>query len=202
MVVYDLECINSPVPLSEAGIKKYIYSNGWDDYVGMGISVCAWYDYRTDTIDFFTEYDLENKTESVIRFSDIIQSGELISGFNINKYDNNMLRAHGIKINDNQCYDIYAQWLNALGLDPNNWDYKTHGGYKLDAMLSANGLENKNGDGADAPFMWQEGKHKEVIDYCKHDVKVETSLLNCIFEYGGLISPKTGKLVRMMIPSM
>lgn len=202
MIVYDLECINAPVPRRGRELENYIYANGWDDYIGMGISVCAWYDYNTDEIEYFTESDLENNSDSVLKFKEIINSGELIIGFNISKYDNNMLRAHRIKINDNQCYDIYTQWLYALDLDPNNWDYKTHGGYGLDIMLTANGLANKSGDGADAPYMWQDGKKKEVIEYCKNDVKIETTLLNCIFEHGGLINPKTGKLVRMMIPTM
>ena len=113
-----------------------------------------------------------------------------------------MLKAHGIKINDEKCYDIYYQLLYALGLDPLVWDRKTHSGLSLNAILKANNLVIKSGSGADAPYLWQDDKKQEVINYCKNDVMVEKALLDKIFEQGYIINPKNNLSIKMSIPCM
>lgn len=208
MIVYDIECIRPPVPRSGQELGDYLYATGWEDYKGMGIAVCAWYDYMDDQMHYFTEDMIVKMGTDIyvsgagVQLREVIDARELICGFNICKYDNNMLRAHGISIDDSQCYDIQREFIQAIGLDPDRWDNRTHSGYGLDAILKANGLPVKTGHGADAPYMWQDGKRQEVIDYCKDDAHRERLVLEKIFETGGLINPKTGQHVRMAMPSI
>lgn len=208
MIVYDIECIRPPVPRQGQPLGNYLYAQGWEDYKGMGIAVCVWYDYMTDQFYYFTEDDII-KDGNVITykqnaeiFQSTIKQKELVCGFNINKYDNNMLKAHGFNIKDDRCYDIYRHWMQSVGLNPDVWNVKTHSGYSLDAMLSANSFPAKTGNGADAPYMWQDGRKQEVINYCIEDVRRELWLLNKIFETGGLVSPKTKEYVKMAIPCL
>ena len=194
MIIYDLECCNSPVYNKRR--SNYIYAKNWNDYQGMGIAVVSVYNYETDKLLSFYDKDIKKP----IQLQRLIKGSGIVSGFNIKKYDNPMLRAHKIEINDSQCYDILEQLWFASGLT-GNYDYKTHGGYSLDKVLAAN-FEDKQKlmSGADAPFLWQDGYYHKVIEYCESDVMLEKALLDKIFETGGLINPRTGKFVRMAIP--
>jgi hypothetical protein len=200
MLVYDIECVRPPV--AKVKKPKYEYASGWEDYKGMGIAVLAIYDYMSDKknkVLMFTELDFQSSIHMEYLIT-LFTTADLIAGFNIKKYDNNMLRAHGIPIGDESSYDILEQLWFASGLTK-NFDKTTHSGFSLSKVLSVNFPdEGKSMEGKDAPFMWQDGKHKEVIDYCIHDVKLETMLLDKIFAEGGLISPKTKKFVKMPIP--
>jgi hypothetical protein len=194
MLVYDVECINPPIYNNKK--PKYKYANGWDDYKGMGIAVVSIYDYETGKICSYFGDDRIYVEE----LSEIFNKVDIISGFNIKKYDNNMLRAHGIEIDDNKCYDILEQLWFACGLD-NNFNFKTHGGFSLDKVLAVNfEEEQKMMSGKDAPYLWQDGKFDKVIKYCEDDVRLERLLLDKIFENGGLINPKNKKYMRMALP--
>ncbi len=193
MIVYDIECKHSPV--IDKKRPKYTYADGWEDYKGMGVAVVSVYDYMTGKISSYNGKSLKSR-----KFKDIFEKADIISGFNIKKYDNNMLRAIGIKVDDNKCYDILEQLWFACGLN-GEFNRRTHGGFSLDKVLFTNfSGEQKMMNGKNAPFMWQDGKKKEVIDYCEDDVRLETMVLNKIFENGGLKNPKTKKFVRMALP--
>ncbi len=47
---------------------------------------------------------------------------------------------------------------------------------KLDALLTSSGLENKNGEGAAAIALWEDGKRDELEAYCAKDVEVTARL--------------------------
>ncbi len=200
MIVYDTECIRPPIIVNK--LKKYEYASGWDDYKGMGIAVLVVYDYMSNKEDeyyVFVESDFV-LSDRINAIRSLFMGTNLIVGFNNKKYDNNLIRAHGIPIKDENSYDILEQLWFASGLSK-NFDNVTHGGFSMDKVVQVNfDGEHKIMSGKDAPFLWQDGRYKEVIEYCKHDVKLTVMLLNKIFETGGLISPKTKKLVKMPFP--
>ena len=47
---------------------------------------------------------------------------------------------------------------------------------KLDALLQANGLASKTASGVEAITMWQDGRRRELEDYCAADVKLMAEL--------------------------
>ena len=81
MKIIDLECISPPVPRSGKPLEHYTYANGWEDYIGMGISVLCIYDYITDKLSSYTVDELSQKPMQKI-LTKYLNSG-LVVGFNI-----------------------------------------------------------------------------------------------------------------------
>lgn len=198
MKVYDIEIIKPPVPNKKWDSSKYKMANGWNDFVGMGVAVVSVYDYETDKVlSYVCDPGVQNEIQVL---KQVMTQRETIVGFNIIKFDNPLLRAHGVDIQDGVCYDILKQLWFASGLSE-VYNPRTHGGYNLDAVIRANfGDDGKMMSGADAPYLWQDGEHQKVIDYCEDDVRLTTKLMNRIFEKGGLINPRTKLEVKMPMP--
>jgi len=200
MIVYDVETIRPIINKNMKTDPKYQYATGWDDYNGMGISVACFYDYDLGDIITLTKEDFDNPDQRQA-LQTLIDKAGVISGFNIKKFDNNLLLAHGISVPAYKCYDLLENIWFAAGLNPLNYDKRTHGGYSLEKVLAVNFSDvQKTMNGVHAPFMWQDGKHQEVIEYCKNDVMVEKALLDLVFTQGGIIDPKTKKFIKMAIP--
>lgn len=201
MLVYDIEIIRSPK--FDPKKPNYEYAKGWDDHHGMSIACIGIYDYKDDHLTCVDMSWMENPDGADIHENqwvfELFADADLVIGYNNHRFDDPMMRSHGFNINEFKSYDILANIYAAVGLT-GAWDYRTHGGYGLDAVCKANGIEGKSGDGAHAPFDWQDGKKKEVMDYCKNDVQITKDLVDQIFANGGLISPKTGKFVRIAMP--
>ncbi len=196
MLVYDIEIAN-PIRTEKTKIDpKYTYANGWNDFEGMGIAVIGWYNFNTDEYG----HHLGDK-DSLLAFQDMITSIEKFVGFNTIGFDNKLLRAHGINVFDEKSYDILQQIWFAVGLDANKYEPRTHGGFSLGKVSHHNLGRGKTGDGADAPYMWQDGKKDEVIDYCVNgDVKLTKDLLSVIYNTGQLISPKSKRVLQIALP--
>ena len=194
MIVIDLEILNPIIPKNKITKSGYTYASGWDDYLGMGIAVVVVYDYMTDTYVYF-------KNDRLDQLQRVINETDLICGYNNIKFDNEVLRCHNVLIDNNKCYDVLRQIWYSVGLN-GIFDYKTHGGYSLDAVIKTNftGEGKTLESGEFAPYMWQEGKYDQVIEYCKNDVKMTKLLINRIFEFGGIINPKTGEFIKIAIP--
>ena len=94
-------------------------------------------------------------------------AADLIVGYNQLDFDLPLLRkyygrawgqnkyaSHRIK-----CLDIFQRVRGVLGYWP-----------KLEQLLQANGLPGKSGSGAEAIRLWQDGRRKELEEYCAIDV--------------------------------
>ena len=195
MIIYDIEIIKSPK--FDPKRPHYQYANGWDDRLGMGISCIGYYDYRYTEMACY-DYDHGN-TVSREAVKDMFESADLVIGYNNHKFDDPMMEAHGIVIPKHKSYDLLTNIYAAVGLT-GSWDYKTHGGFSLDSVCKANGIAGKSGDGADAPFEWQDGHCDYVMKYCENDVWILKLLIDKVFADGGLINPKTGKFIKIAMP--
>ena len=194
MLLYDVE-IERPVPDDrhrdrEPGIE---YCNGWKDYTGMGVAVaCAWDGHENAYRVFLKDnlYELQN----------LIDRHSRVVGFNNHRFDDPLMRAHGVMIPDEKSYDLLTEILRANGngrFSPN-----ACAGYGLDAVARAN-LERgkgKSGSGDLAPVLWQRGCRGAVIDYCMRDVYLLKSLMDCVIGDGGLICPRSGQFIRVRGP--
>ena len=66
--------------------------------------------------------------------------------------------------------DQIARWAHKLR-DPFEYARRILGEWpKLNAMLTANGIDVKTGDGVEAVAWWQQGKYDQVLEYCAADV--------------------------------
>ena len=201
-LVYDCEIIKM-IPVRGSPIQKLDgleYCGGWEDFENMGISVICTADLDSDNYHIFLHPDsseivsqiwtpLLNAT--IYDFEDFVQSSTMY-GFNSRKFDDNLCQANGINLKTD--FDLLEQVrLSAYGSI--EW-YNCPKGctYKLDALAQANGLGGKTGSGELAPKLWQQGKQKEVIDYCMNDVRLTKELI-LKFKAGKLIDPNTGLIL-------
>ena len=193
MIILDVEIKKAILGRNETPIEGIEYCSGWRDFAGMGISCVCTYDITTHLSRVFLEEDLYT-------FENYI-SGKHTSGFNTRRFDNTLLHHHGVDVEKvgGPHYDILEEIWLALGLNPDKFNPRTHGGWGLDAVCQATLGIAKTGHGALAPVWWQQGKRGKVIDYCLNDVHMEGSLLLHIINNGGLVT-NDKEQVRVKLP--
>ena len=189
-LVYDCEiikCIPSRRDNQDPGLE---YCKGWRDYDNMGISVIG-------AIDIDTHRPFIFMPDNLSEFQDLVDSYDLLCGFNNLSFDNPLLAAHGIKVPTEKSYDLLVEIWKAAGL-PGHFAGRKSGGYNLDAVIKANTeFGGKTGPGGDAPIDWQRKRYGKVANYCLDDVFFTGHLINTVDLVGSLIDPKTGKLLHM-----
>lgn len=198
VVVFDIE-IKNLIPDRDGRIEinpktgqPYQYCNGWHDHAGMGIAVLAAWDCLENVASFYDESNLSE-------FAKLIEQRELVTGFNIVKFDNRVLAAHGIEIPSYKVFDPYRETLIAKGFDPDDESRRPPGGRKLDDFALVNFGIRKLENGADAPKLYQQGEFLRVLNYCHHDTMLELR----VFERARrnqLIDPLTREVVRLNVP--
>lgn len=186
------------IAVFDAEIKKRIEecSRGWQSHDEMGVSVLVIFDYASMR---YRVFDDRNAAEAVA----ILSTYDLVVGFNTVGFDWKLLKAtwpgmfKDLKINNipdgavvqadgriSRDFDIlYEIWLS-LGLDPHNFNPKTHGGYKLDDVAWETIRMRKTANGALAPIMFQEGRYADLVDYCIEDVRIEKTLFEFVAKHG------------------
>ena len=196
MIIFDIE-IKKAIPIrGEERIEGIEYCRGWSDYEGMGISMIGCYDYWTNRYRVFFKDNFKE-------FMALMASRSLIIGFNSCRFDNMLLKAHGLAHEDlwEHTYDILREIWVSERLDPDKFSPKTHGGLGLDVVARANDLSGKTGNGAMAPVWFQRGEYGKVADYCLQDIKLTKGLLDLIMARGYLINPKDGYQMHIRRPS-
>jgi hypothetical protein len=163
IVVFDLETKNEIDP------KKGI---GWTSYDKMGISVGVLFCFRTMDYQVYMDDNLE---ELAAR----INEADLISGFNINRFDIPLLRAC-VKTQIAEklpLYDLLVESKLAAGAGA------APRGMKLDDHLEHTFGEAhmKTAHGAEAPIYYQQGKIGRLVSYCIADVKREAKLFRHVW---------------------
>jgi hypothetical protein len=197
-IVYDIEirrCIpdtRNPAAASEINPvtgSPYEFCDGWTDYKGMKIGVlCAW--------DCVTNRPLVYDESNIEEFQNLIQQRQIVTGFNIHKFDNNICAAYGLEIEKWKVFDLYREALIACGVDP---DKPTRGGRNLNEFARVNLGTKKREDGADAPKMFQRGEMPRLYTYCLDDVMIERALFERA-RRGKLIDPVTGNVLKLNVP--
>lgn len=189
-LVYDCEIIKAIPSSKETPVAGIEYCGGWRDFANMGISVIGAYDYATGRYRIFL-------SDNFAEFQALARERTPVA-FNGHAFDDQLVRANGIEIDGT--YDLLVEIWAGAGLGP-SFDFKTHGGYGLDAVCEANFGWRKSGNGALAPILWQRGQHGEVIDYCLNDVAMEARLLDHVLAYGWIVSPKDGRKLTVRRPA-
>lgn len=182
MIIYDCEIIKAIQGRNEERLTGIEYCEGWRDFLGMGISVIGVYDYATGRYRVFC-------ADNFNEFQELVDTTDIVIGFNSLGFDNPLCRANGLNIPDEKSYDLLAEVWHGAGLS-RTFNFKTHGGFGLDACAQANLGLSKSGNGASAPIDWQRGKIGVVIDYCLNDIFLTKSLVDLVIKDGFLINPK------------
>lgn len=199
-LIYDIEIVKAIPERSGTRDLDIEYCAGWQDHANMGISVCGGFETETNRYRVFC-------TDNLHEFALAVERADVLVGFNNIAFDNAVIRAAWqpvVKLPKNweaKSYDLLREiWLGA-GLAP-EFNYKTHGGYGLDAVCEKNFGTKKSGDGALAPKMWQRGMIGNVIDYCLNDITLTKQLFDRVLMNGVIISPKDGKTISIRHPEI
>lgn len=194
---YDIEikrCIpdarnGSTAEINPATGQPYEFCGGWEDYAGMGIGVLACFDCETNLPAVYDESNLDE-------FAVLVKQRQLVTGFNIAKFDHRILQTLGIEIPTWQTFDVEREARIALGLP---LDGKTPGGRTLNDFARVNLGTAKTANGADAPKMYQRGEMMRLINYCLSDVMIERRLFERA-RRGQLIDPVTRQVLQLNVP--
>lgn len=192
MIIYDIEIVKGILGKKEQPLPDIQYCAGWDDHANMGISTICAYDYAEDRYRVFCKDNFES-------FQDLVDSTDIVAGFNSIAFDNRVCAAHGIVVRDDKSYDLLVEIWKAHGLDA-KFKYPSYIGYSLDAMAVANLGRQKTGHGALAPVQWQRGEIGSVFDYCLTDVWLTKKLIDLVIKQGELISPVKNYYVKVQPP--
>lgn len=130
----------------------------------MGMSVGVTYSTLKGEYRIFNEKRVDELVDQLVR-------ADLVVGFNVLRFDYEVLMAYTVLDLPHQCrtLDILVDVEAKLGHR-----------LKLDSIANTTLGVGKTGDGLDAVRWWREGKLLEIAEYCCFDVKV-TKLL---YEYG------------------
>ena len=190
--IYDIEIVKAIPERNGENDLDVEYCAGWQDHANMGISVCGGFEYDSGRYRVFC-------TDNLHQFADAVERADIIVGFNNIPFDNAVIRATWqplVKLPENweaKSYDLLREIWVAAGLGP-EFNFKTHGGFGLDAMCEKNFGTKKSGNGALAPKMWQRGQIGNVIDYCLNDVALTKQLFDKVLADGTLQNPNGGVL--------
>lgn len=169
------------------------YCESFDDFENMGLATVGTYDFSQCREHIFWD-------DTYTHLQEQINQAELIVGFNNIPFDTHLLAANGIVIPFEKQYDLLLDlWTSqGFGMDYNS---KTHRGFNLNAMVSANsdGLLGKNDNGALAPFYFQTGKNGLLSRYQMGDTYITAYLFNKAVENGGRLQhPKTKEWIELI----
>ena len=140
---------------------------GWDNIRGFGLSIAVSWDKGHGFRDW-SESKVQELIKELAQFDTII-------GFNLLKFDYEVLSGYADDVHmllDGKTFDIFIDVKDRLPHDV-KWP-------SLEEISSPTlGIE-KLGTGYEAVSWFQEGKIKEVINYCRQDVELTRE----IYEYG------------------
>ena len=190
-LIYDIEIVRAIPNRDGSRIDGIEYCGGWHDHASMGISVIGAYDYDTDRYRVFCR---DNFMEFVALSC---QPDRLMVGFNNIAFDDKVIVLNMPVSTSAPRYDLLVETWAAVGLGP-TFDYKTHGGYGLDALCELNFGTKKTGNGALAPVAWQQGKIGDVIDYCLNDVRLTKQLFERAIAGEAIKTPKGGSALTFL----
>lgn len=194
ILIYDCEIEKCIPDVKKVNLGHLDYCAGWEDYENMGISVIGTRLLSNKNISMVfvdtTIEDIDCIQAPIHTMQSIISTCNATVGFNNQHFDDKLLKANSINIPENIInYDILAEIWEAAGLG-RTFVYPTHVGFSLEAICKANNLGEKSGSGELAPELWQNGKKKEVVEYCMHDIELTEKLFNLIQETGEIIDPR------------
>lgn len=175
-LLFDCE-IEKLIPnKNEDPIDGIEYCNGWTDYFGMGISIISCFDYKTNLPRLFSKDNFE-------QFIMLLASADSIVGFNSERFDMNLLAAHGVIVPAEKHYDLYLEIKAAAGA---NHFAK---GYNMENTCQVNLGYGKTSDPVMIPREWQRGNFGRCFDYALRDIMMLKGLMDMVLAGTPLLDP-------------
>ncbi|MDB9822179.1 DEAD/DEAH box helicase [Deltaproteobacteria bacterium] len=157
---------------------------GWGNTHLMKVSVAVIYDSFEESFFSFTE-------DMVSDLVTYLKRADLIVGFNIKKFDYDVLSAYtGSNLSELPTFDILEDIHNRLGFR-----------LGLDHLAKETLGHGKSADGIQAVEWFRHGEMKKLTDYCRQDVIATRDLFLYGLENGNLIyrTKRDGNRVRLLV---
>lgn len=156
---------------------------GWNHADAMGVSCIVLYDSRKNKYVEFLEKDILDFVEQLSLF-------DLVIGFNIKRFDYQVLRGYSD-------FDFKKlPTLDLLEVIHQRLGYRL----SLNHLAQVNLGSTKSADGLQALRWWKQGKIREIVEYCKKDVKITKDIFVLGQKNGFLLfKNKAGKIVRIPV---
>lgn len=207
LVVYDVEIAN----------EVRHTPGGWDNPFGMGFASAVVYSYGDERYHFFLH---ERDRERLLGFL----YGKIAVSFNGVRFDSRNLLGNdrvvvpqpdlGVRIASFEGdtgwleYDIMLMYV----MSRFQWDFQKAQeelgkSYLHDGSFSLNGLargtlgDQKSGEGAHAPILYQQERYAELLEYNLHDVELTKRLFDYILD-GVVLTDGKGRLVNVPAPKL
>lgn len=163
--VYDLEIINAIPQKGVVNLPGIKYCRHWGDHANMGISViCAARPSGDEMLTFICDpYVKLPQYGTLMDFYRLVAEADFLVSYGGHNFDSKVLSARGVHVRLSHHLDLLREVKKAI----NNQAPK---GWKLSDATQRIGYQAKDFDGAQAPILWQQGRHQEVIEYCQTDV--------------------------------
>tara|TARA_R110002096_G_scaffold298977_1_gene493439 strand:- start:2890 stop:3522 length:633 start_codon:yes stop_codon:yes gene_type:complete len=184
-IMYDCEIYRAIYMHGEFRDPKLQYCGGWTDYEGMGVSVITAYDFVMSEWGVYMSDNLKD-------FKTLINSRNIVMGFNSKRFDDNLIRANGIPLDPDKGYDLWKQIVDTQLPGQRK-------GFRLSDMLEANDIPAKTDMGSDAPRQAQQGEWGRLISYGINDSLKQVQLLRKAIN-GTMKNPKNGEYMTIKLP--
>ncbi len=174
---------------------------GWDATDRLGIGVACLFEHQTQRMRIYGPDDVELLRARLLK-------ADRISGFNTWRFDLPLIWGFSRQTWDAACQkepgagleaigvcstlrpksdDLLRRIWQALNLNPDKFEPRTHGGWGLDAVAGATLGVGKIGHGAMAPKWFQLGQIQKVANYCCDDVALERDLVEFVEKHGYIL---------------
>ncbi len=156
---------------------------GWANSHKMGVSCAVLFDSESGELKTYLEDGIKQLIQDLTKF-------DLIVGFNIQKFDYNVLRGYvDFNFRSLPTLDMLTEVHKRLG-------YRL----SLDHLASITLDFNKQGNGLLALKWWKNGEMDKIISYCQEDVNITRELYLFGRKHGYLLfKNKAGNLVRLPV---
>lgn len=179
------------------------HPGGWDDKAKFGVSCAGLYDLEDKRLKLYWGDSSEEMTE----LGERLHRADYVAGFNHVSFDLAVLAGHLssklLPVPQVRCnIDLMQIIFDAIkasnrGRARHNWIPIK--GNKLDALLKANGLLTKSGDGANAPQLYKQGRFGKLLSYQADDIRCEFILLRFL-AVNGWIELACGSRIGVNLP--
>jgi len=156
---------------------------GWHRADLMKVSCAVLYDAGEQVYHEYLEKDMP-------RFIERLQQYDCVVGFNISRFDYKVLSGYSnFDFKSLPTLDLLAEIHKQLG-------YRL----SLDHLAKVTLGSQKSADGLQALRWWKQGKIREIIDYCRQDVRITWEIFCYGRENGYLLfQNKAGNTVRVPV---
>ena len=197
-LIYDCEIIKMIPPKGGVLDPNYQYCDGWHDHANMGISCIGWAHSNGSEGVLVCEGEWQEIWGSIVS-----SNTQFLIGFNSKAFDDKLVvasRFNEFMISNGNWWDDQEfktdidllELIRLAAYGSNSWkDCPKGHSYALGKIGAANGFP-KTGSGELAPKLWQDGRQKEVIEYCLNDVRITRELFELGLR-GELVDPNTGE---------